>query len=116
MLESFLTWVSKSDNWIVGVLSVLGAAIAHLKEFESKTVHQSTAWHMRGFCIKLIYAVFASLLTGQAATYYGLGPQLTFIAIGLCSAFAKEAIDLVWRAVLYIVKRRIVSSSNTGDS
>lgn len=106
MLESFITWVHKVDNWILGALPVLGAAIAHLKEYEGSDELRPPSWHLRGFLIKLVYAVFVSLLVGQAAAYYAIGDQLTYIAVGLCSAFAKEGLDFVWRTAILIIRRR----------
>jgi hypothetical protein len=116
MFEAIAEWVHRTDNWLASALPFLGAFIAHVKATEKTEDRQTWKWHVLGYFVKLMYAVFAALMVGQAAAFYQLGAQLTYIAIGFCSAFAKEAVDLVWSIIVSVLKRKALAYDRQGEN
>lgn len=95
MYEKFMVWLV--ENWIVTMLPLVGALVAHLKDFESRAQNQTVGWHAYGYFSRLVYAGFAAFLAGAALDYLytpaAVPKQLGWILVGLCSVRPDAALN-----------------------
>lgn len=77
-------------------MALLGGAIAHIQNFERATTHWSFTAHFLGATASLVKAFFIALIIYYLHVEYRWSEPLSFVATGVLSVFASDAIYSVY--------------------
>jgi hypothetical protein len=98
VLDTFITWLRNTENWLIGVIPFLGAFVALARSYEKSDQTRTIRQLCNEYLKLLAYSWVGALLGVNAAEHYALSKQLTIIACLLGSVFAKGILDMIWAA------------------
>jgi len=91
-------WIKTNLSWVgFVVMTVVGSIVAHIKAYEASEVEWPFSKHFWGIVKRLFYGSFAGLIVYCAHDYFHWDQKLSFIAAGICSVFAPDLFDFIYK-------------------
>lgn len=91
-------WIKANLSWVgFLVMVVVGSVVAHIKAYEVSEMEWPLSKHFWGIIKRLFYGCFAGLMVYFAHIYFQWDEKLSFIATGICSVFAPDLFDFIYK-------------------
>ncbi len=97
-MSEFELWVKANLSWAgFVIMTVVGSIVAHIKAYEASESEWPATKHFWGIVKRLFYGCFAGMIVYFAHSYFEWDEKLSFIATGICSVFAPDLFDFIYK-------------------